>query len=220
MLKIPLTPAELANMLPEDHPNNEPDAYATALNCFTQKNTEALVKCTRIALDAVKRRLQPSNRYSSQDTSPEMEKPPLFKAFIVLAIPTVVMRPSTEEIQSSVNRIVQNVLKMFEAIPQWSHIAQNQVCTDHLVTPVYHLHHCLYHHHYYLYHYLYYYLYSSLYHYHYYYLYQHVHHHLYRHHVHQYTIITSNTHTTNTTNTTIIITITSLSNYTSSLNST
>lgn len=53
-----------------------------------------------------------------------------FAADIVLAIPMVVMRPSPEEIQSSVNKIVQSILKMFEAIPQWSHIsqAQKQVC--------------------------------------------------------------------------------------------
>lgn len=86
MLKSPLSPGELALMQPEDHPNNEPDAYSTALNCFTQKNTEALVKCTRIALDAVKRRLQPSNRYQSSDSSENVEKAPLFKGSFLTCI--------------------------------------------------------------------------------------------------------------------------------------
>ena len=45
MLKEPLRPEELARMMPEDNQNNEPDAYTTLLNTFTQRNTEALVKC-------------------------------------------------------------------------------------------------------------------------------------------------------------------------------
>ena len=47
MLKSPLTEGELKDMIPEpeENPNNEPDAYTLVLNCFTQKNTDALIKC-------------------------------------------------------------------------------------------------------------------------------------------------------------------------------
>ena len=48
MLKAPLTEAELTAMIPKENPNNEPDAYTFVLNCFTQKNTESLVKCTYV----------------------------------------------------------------------------------------------------------------------------------------------------------------------------
>ena len=43
-LKNPLTEEELDRMLPDDN-NQEPDAYTALLNFFTQRNTEALVKC-------------------------------------------------------------------------------------------------------------------------------------------------------------------------------
>ena len=44
MLKSPLSAAELERMMPEDNAA-EPDAYSVLLNTFTQRNTEALVKC-------------------------------------------------------------------------------------------------------------------------------------------------------------------------------
>ena len=52
MLKSPLTEAELKDMIPEpeENPNNEPDAYTLVLNCFTQKNTDALIKCKRASM--------------------------------------------------------------------------------------------------------------------------------------------------------------------------
>ncbi len=44
LLKSQLSEAELQRMMPEENAQ-EPDAYAVLLNSFTQKNTEALVKC-------------------------------------------------------------------------------------------------------------------------------------------------------------------------------
>ena len=46
MLKSPLTSSELAVMLPED--SNDPDAYTALLSYYTQRNTDALVKCKRL----------------------------------------------------------------------------------------------------------------------------------------------------------------------------
>ena len=44
LLKSPLSESELARMMPDDN-QQDPDVYTTILNNFTQKNTEALVKC-------------------------------------------------------------------------------------------------------------------------------------------------------------------------------
>ena len=49
LLKSPLSEDELNRMLPEDN-QQEPDAYTMLLNAFTQKNTEALVKCELICV--------------------------------------------------------------------------------------------------------------------------------------------------------------------------
>ena len=77
-----------------------------------------------MSLDAIKRRVQLTNRYSLKDMA--NEQMPLFKTDVVLSIPQVMMRPSSEEIQSSLNKAVQVILKMFEGIPQWEHLTQQQ----------------------------------------------------------------------------------------------
>ena len=94
LLKTPLSEEEIKKLMPEpdqSQPAPEPDAYTQVLNQFTQRNTEALVRCTRLSLDAIKRRVQMSSRYTGDDDHDD-KKPPLFKAEIVLAIPNVVMK--------------------------------------------------------------------------------------------------------------------------------
>ena len=85
-----------------------------------------------MSLDAIKRRVQLTNRYSLKDMA--NEQTPLFKADVVLSIPQVVLKPSPEEIQMSLNKAVQVILKMFEGIPQWKHLT-NQQKQQHKVCP-------------------------------------------------------------------------------------
>ena len=134
-LKANLRPQEQVNLTAEEgyscvHPDAkhkkqrcqecQPCCYYTMLNHFTQRNTDALVKCTRLSLDAIKRRLQTSNKYK-QEEKQEQPKAPLFKADIVLAIPNVVMKPSLDDIQSTLNKATQVILKMSCNITQWEH---------------------------------------------------------------------------------------------------
>lgn len=65
---------------------------------------------TRLSLDTIKRRLQ-AIRYAMGDESRDDPKPPLFKVDVVLAIPNVVMRPNLEDLQHSLNKGVQIILK-------------------------------------------------------------------------------------------------------------
>jgi len=45
LVKSTLSADEIALMSTPDTRNNEPDAYTALLNHFTQKNTDAIVKC-------------------------------------------------------------------------------------------------------------------------------------------------------------------------------
>ncbi len=58
LLKTPLTESELQHMVPEEN-SQEPDSYAILLNSFTQKNTEALVKCN---INIIKFNLKDNNK--------------------------------------------------------------------------------------------------------------------------------------------------------------
>jgi len=50
LLKSPLTSDELNKMIPVESFHSEPDAYTGLLNHFTQKNTDAFIKCKKITL--------------------------------------------------------------------------------------------------------------------------------------------------------------------------
>ncbi|XP_071957073.1 dynein axonemal heavy chain 5-like [Antedon mediterranea] len=105
-----------------------PCSYHTMMASFAQRNTEALIKCTRLSLDAIKRRMQTStNKYTLTASDKDDEnKIALFKSDIVLAIPTVVMRPSLDDVQQTVNKAAQVILKMAQNIPQWEQTLINQ----------------------------------------------------------------------------------------------
>nr|XP_033786541.1 dynein heavy chain 5, axonemal-like [Geotrypetes seraphini] len=94
--------------------------YYNIMGQLCQKNTDALVKCTRISLDALKRRLHTaSSKYQAAKSISDQNIIPLFRAEIQLAIPNVVMRPSLEDIQSVVNKAVNIILSMSRDIPLW-----------------------------------------------------------------------------------------------------
>ena len=79
-----------------------------------------------MSLDAIKRRVQMKSGFSKSGDIVEDSKPAIFRANIVLAIPSIVMRPSLEDIQNSLNKGVQVILKMTEKLPQWQHLIQQQ----------------------------------------------------------------------------------------------
>ncbi|KAI4787750.1 hypothetical protein KUCAC02_036273 [Chaenocephalus aceratus] len=87
-----------------------PCCFFNLIGQLCHRNTEALVKATKSSLAALKRRLH---------------VPP---ASIQLAIPNIVLRPSLEDIQSAVNRLVSVVLSVTKDIPLWtfSHLQYRQ----------------------------------------------------------------------------------------------
>lgn len=86
-----------------------------------------LIVGTRLSLDTIKKRLQiGTNKYTRGATENEEAKVPLFQADIILAIPSIVLQPSLDDIQSSVNKAVQVILKMAQNIPQWEQTILSQ----------------------------------------------------------------------------------------------
>ncbi|XP_071819604.1 dynein axonemal heavy chain 5-like isoform X1 [Apostichopus japonicus] len=138
LLKSQLKEKEKANLsghYPCLHPDSKnkrcleciPCCFSTMLTSFNQKNTDSLIKCTRLSLDAIKRRLQTAtNKYSMSAAENVEDRVPLFTANIVLAIPTIMLLPGLDEIQQCVNKAIQIILKMAEDIPIWEQTIINQ----------------------------------------------------------------------------------------------
>ncbi|XP_039610084.1 dynein heavy chain 5, axonemal-like [Polypterus senegalus] len=99
-----------------------PCCFYNMMGQLCQKNTDAFVKSTKLSLDALKRRLHVvSSKYLAASPSMKMSiQPPLFQASIQLVIPNVVMRPSLEEIQNTINKAVVTMLTMAKNIPLWT----------------------------------------------------------------------------------------------------
>ncbi|CAH8644888.1 unnamed protein product [Schistosoma haematobium] len=106
----------------------KPCIYFTFLNQFTQRNTEALVKCTRNTLDSLKLRIQPMTLKFHQEhaTGKEGRKTPLFKVNLILSIPNVVMQPSLDELQTGLHKSMSIILKMTQNVQPWQHMILTQ----------------------------------------------------------------------------------------------
>ncbi|XP_072536415.1 dynein axonemal heavy chain 5 isoform X2 [Salminus brasiliensis] len=100
-----------------------PCSFYMTMSQLCQKNTEALVKATKRSLDSLRHRLHvvssPKYHLSSSSSHP-VPHAPLFRTSIELAIPNVIFRPSLEEIQSILNKVVTTVLSMAKDIPLWT----------------------------------------------------------------------------------------------------
>jgi len=95
------------------------------------------VEGTRLSLDAIKRRMQnsASSQFSSSSSSHDVgsalpgrddRPPPLFVADVLLVIPKVVVQPNFDSIQATLNKCVQTVIHVAEAVPPWEHVAAQQ----------------------------------------------------------------------------------------------
>ncbi|XP_025057270.1 dynein heavy chain 5, axonemal-like [Alligator sinensis] len=107
-------------------------SYYNLLGQLCQKNTDSVVKCTQISLEALKRRLHVANSKYQITKLIKDQRVPLFKAEIQLAIPNVVLRPSLDEIQNAVNKAVNIMLSMARDLPLWkfAHLHHRQQQTE------------------------------------------------------------------------------------------
>ncbi|XP_053268003.1 dynein axonemal heavy chain 5 [Pleuronectes platessa] len=109
-----------------------PCRFYNLIGQLCHRSTEALVKATKSSLDALRRRLHvvkyQSSSGSSSSSSSRPAPPPLLRASIQLAIPNIVLRPSLDDIQTTVNNLVNLVLSVTRDIPLWtfSHLQYRQ----------------------------------------------------------------------------------------------
>eukprot|EP00117_Sycon_ciliatum_P004310 scpid857/ scgid8744/ Dynein heavy chain 5, axonemal; Axonemal beta dynein heavy chain 5; Ciliary dynein heavy chain 5 len=92
-----------------------------------QQNVDTLLKLTRFTLDSIKRRVAMSSRYSSENSwdnggqngSKSKPQGACFRADIVLAMPSIMMQPSLDEVQQGLNKTAQTILNTFKGVVQW-----------------------------------------------------------------------------------------------------
>ncbi|XP_064287158.1 dynein axonemal heavy chain 5-like isoform X3 [Passer domesticus] len=94
-------------------------SYYNLMGQLCQKNTDSLIRCTKISLESLRHRLHVIDSRYQTTKFVEVHRVPLFRAEIQLAIPNIVLRPSLEDIQSAVNKAVNIILSVAKDIPLW-----------------------------------------------------------------------------------------------------
>ena len=89
------------------------------MDSYEQSNADTLVQLARITLETLRRRVAVGGAAYRSLTSKESCLP-LFQADIVLAIPSLGMKPHLDEIQQGLNRAVQRILGAFRDVGKWS----------------------------------------------------------------------------------------------------
>ena len=93
------------------------------LSHFNKQTLDALLRSTRTTLETLKRRVtSPSALHYGDfdgDKRKKMDTRPAFTVKLSLAIPHVALKPSLEDIQSTLNDVVQQVLAVHKGVLQW-----------------------------------------------------------------------------------------------------
>ena len=90
------------------------------LEYFNHQNLDALLKLTRSTLEVLRKRLNASSSLGYTDRpNDKKDHNPVFKASAMLAIPSIVMKPSLEDIQNSINTVVQTILSTHKRVYLW-----------------------------------------------------------------------------------------------------
>ena len=86
---------------------------------FNYRNMDSIIKATRNTLEGMRRRIFSTLTIQFDKSKPRDAKP-CFKAFATLSIPTIIMQPSVEEIQSALTKAVNLVTFVSKGVSQWN----------------------------------------------------------------------------------------------------
>ncbi|XP_055965046.1 dynein axonemal heavy chain 5 [Sorex fumeus] len=94
------------------------------LSHFNHQNMDALLKVTKNTLEAIRKRIHSSNTVNFRDSrsasKTKQNSRPIFRANIMLAIPSITMSPALEDIQQTLNRAVECIVSVPKGVRQWS----------------------------------------------------------------------------------------------------
>uniref|UniRef100_H0ZAY7 AAA+ ATPase domain-containing protein n=1 Tax=Taeniopygia guttata TaxID=59729 RepID=H0ZAY7_TAEGU len=95
------------------------------LSYFNDRNIDALLKVTRHTLETIRKRIHASStiNFLGENHSMSKEKKvayPIIRTNINLSIPNVIMTPSLDEVQQTLNKAVDSIVKVMKGVRHWS----------------------------------------------------------------------------------------------------
>ena len=89
---------------------------------YEQLNVEAMIQLLRSTMEGIRRRLATSSYNMDYAMTAGKDHWPLFAADAVLCLPNLIMKPSLDEVQQSVNAVVQMILTVPKHVYSWKQI--------------------------------------------------------------------------------------------------
>ncbi|NXL61516.1 DYH5 protein, partial [Chordeiles acutipennis] len=94
------------------------------LSYFSNCNIDALLKVTRNTLETLRKHIHASSmiNFLENDNASKQKKRahPIIRTSINLCIPNVIMTPSLDEVQQTLNKAVDSIVKVMKGVGQWS----------------------------------------------------------------------------------------------------
>jgi dynein heavy chain len=83
-------------------------------NQFNFKNLDAMIRLMKTVLENIRKRVLAATKsiitYGNVEENEEVKKDiPVFKTYAILATPNLIIQPSVDEMQQSLNKCIQNV---------------------------------------------------------------------------------------------------------------
>ncbi len=108
---------------------NFQNAIHDVLNHFSHRNLDVIIRVIRSTLEKLRKRITSSTNYGINVFSRSFlehlisggnpREGPVFKVFAELSIPNVIIRPTIDEVQIYLNRVVQTIITVSKNISQW-----------------------------------------------------------------------------------------------------
>ncbi|KAJ7395639.1 hypothetical protein BTVI_152782 [Pitangus sulphuratus] len=94
------------------------------LSYFNNRNVDALLKVIRNTLETLRKRIHASsmtNFLENHSASKQRKRArPMIRTSINLSIPNIIMTPSLDEVQQTLNKAVNSIVKVMKGVGQWS----------------------------------------------------------------------------------------------------
>ncbi|KAM8811434.1 dynein axonemal heavy chain 5 [Eudromia elegans] len=94
------------------------------LSYFNRRNIDALFKVTRKTLETIRKRIHASSMISFlEDHNSAKQKTsvcPIIRTSVNLSIPNVIMTPSLDEVQQTLNKVVDSIVSVTKGVGHWS----------------------------------------------------------------------------------------------------
>ena len=106
---------------------------------YEQLNVEAMIQLLRSTMEIIRRRLSTSTYnldYAMSASDTRKDNKPLFSADAVLCLPNLIMKPSLDEVQQSVNAVVQMILTVPKHVYSWNQIRPTSQQKPQVTVPV------------------------------------------------------------------------------------